>query len=104
MFNNMPLVKALNEYVLEDTVRFHMPGHKKGRGFPGIFRNNLAAMDVTEVPDLDVLGSASGCIGQAQELASSAFGADSSFFLVNGSSCGIQAMIMSALKPGDYLI
>jgi len=44
---------------------------------------------------LDSLYCPSGVIKEAQELAAKAFGADKTFFLVNGSTCGIQAAIMT---------
>ncbi|MCM8901862.1 aminotransferase class I/II-fold pyridoxal phosphate-dependent enzyme [Caldicoprobacter algeriensis] len=102
--NNAPLVKALMEYVKQGTIRFHMPGHKGGKAFPKEFLDNLAAGDVTEIPGMDNLYCPAGVIAQAQMLAAKAFGAHHTFFMVNGSTAGIQAMIMAACKPGDKLI
>jgi len=102
--NNAPLVKALMEYARQDTIRFHMPGHKGGKAFPEVFLDNLAALDVTEIPGMDNLYCPTGVIAQAQALAAQAFGAHHTFFMVNGSTAGIQAMIMAACKPGDKLI
>ncbi|MFO7154283.1 MAG: aminotransferase class I/II-fold pyridoxal phosphate-dependent enzyme [Caldicoprobacter oshimai] len=102
--NNAPLVKALIEYAKQGTVRFHMPGHKGGKAFPRAFLDNLAAMDVTEIPGMDNLYCPVGVIAQAQMLAAKAFGAHHTFFMVNGSTAGIQAMVMAACKPGDKLI
>jgi len=81
-----------------------MPGHKLGRGVPGKFRDSLFTLDLTEIPGTDNLHYPDGPIKDAQELAAEAFGADETFFLVNGSTCGIQAVIAAACKPGDKLI
>lgn len=99
-----PLYNALKEYYTKGAVPFHMPGHKLGRGLPGEFAGNLAALDVTEIPGTDNLHHATGVIRQAQELAAEAFGSDRTYFLVNGSTCGIYAMISAMCRPGDTLI
>lgn len=78
-----PLFNKLLWYVKEDPVRFHMPGHK-GVGYPPevleAFSENMLSMDVTETRDLDNLHLPTGCIKQAQDLASEVFGADRTFF------------------------
>ncbi len=61
-------------------------------------------LDLTEIPGLDNLHYPRGIIEDAQTLAAEAFGADKTFFLVNGSTCGIQAAIMTLCRPGDKLI
>lgn len=48
------------------------------------------------VAGLDYLSSPTGPINEAQQLAASAFGADQTWFLVNGTSGGLHAAIMAA--------
>ena len=81
-----------------------MPGHKMGRLIPEEFLNDIPAIDVTEIPGTDNLHDPKGAIMHAQQLAAQAFGADKTFFLVNGSTCGIHSMIMAICRPGDKLI
>ena len=81
-----------------------MPGHKQGKGIPKRFLGRLEAFDLTEIPGLDNLHSPHGVIKTAQELAAKAFHADQTYFLVNGSTCGMHAMIMTICNPGDKLI
>lgn len=81
-----------------------MPGHKLGKGIPAGFLKALYSLDVTEIPGTDNLHFPQGAIKEAQELAAGAFGARHTFFLVNGSTCGIHAMIMTVCRPGDRLI
>lgn len=107
-YNNIPILKALKDYTKEDISYFHMPGHKGGNVFKKIgfteFDFNLLAMDVTEVPGIDNLHCPEAAIQEAQELAADAFGADHSFFLVNGTTGGIYSMILGTTSPGDKII
>ena len=101
---NAPLYNTLKEYYAKGTVPFHMPGHKLGKGLPEEFLKTLAPLDITEIPGMDNLHHPTGMIKQAQELAAKAFGSDRTFFLVNGSTCGVYAMISVMCKRGDTLI
>jgi len=99
----MPLVSKLAEYVSNQPLPFHMPGHKGGRHFPSKLPF-LPLMDLTEVPGLDNLHAPAGVIREAQQLAAEAFGSDACFFLVNGSTSGIHIMMMSSFNPGDLVL
>ena len=106
--DNIPILKSLMEYRDEEAVSFHMPGHKKGNAYKkadfDFFTGDLPALDTNEVPGIDNLHSPESAILSAQKLAAAAFGADESFFLVNGTTCGIYAMIMTAAEPGEKII
>jgi arginine decarboxylase len=104
IIKNMPILKALSEYAGTLPVAFHMPGHKLGKGFQIEEFERIGKYDVTEIPGTDNLHFPEGAIKEAQELAAKTFGADETFFLVNGSTCGIHAAIMSVCKEGDKLI
>jgi len=104
MRSNAPLFSCLIEYAQKNKIPFHMPGHKQGRGILNRFKTDLFRIDVTELPDTDNLHFPEGAIAEAQKLMAEAFGALESFFLVNGSTCGIQAMIAAVCNPGDVLI
>ncbi|RYE58720.1 MAG: aminotransferase class I/II-fold pyridoxal phosphate-dependent enzyme, partial [Sphingobacteriales bacterium] len=65
---------------------------------------NVFKMDLCELPEVDNLHDAVGVIKEAQELAASAYSADRSFFLVNGSTTGNNVMIMTVCDPGDKII
>jgi lysine decarboxylase len=101
---NTPLYNSIKKYALSKPTAFHMPGHKLGKGIPEEFLNDLLSIDLTEISGTDNLHYPEGAIKEAQELAARAFGADRSFFLVNGSTCGIHAAILTVLSPGDKLI
>lgn len=105
--NETPLFNAVKKYVDDETVQFHVPGHKQGKGlqeFMEVVGKNTLAMDLTCLPDLDNICNSVSTIKHAQQLAAEAFKADHAFFLVNGTTYGIQAMIMTVCQPGDKII
>ncbi|MDR3590031.1 MAG: aminotransferase class I/II-fold pyridoxal phosphate-dependent enzyme [Negativicutes bacterium] len=103
-----PIIAALEKYINARTVRFHMPGHKGGRILQQNVRRLLGRRvfraDVTNIPDMDDLHQPHGAIEAAQRLAAKVFGAESTYFLVNGSSCGLQALVLAACNPGDKIL
>jgi arginine/lysine/ornithine decarboxylase len=64
----------------------------------------MFAHDLPELPELDDLFYPKGVILDAQNRAAQLFGSSRTWFLVNGSTCGIQAAVMTTCSPGDYLI
>ncbi len=104
---DMPVLEGLIKYAQEKNLSFHMPGHKNNlRSFSELetIRSYLYSIDLTEVPGVDNLHCPEDMILQGEELAAKAFGAYKSYFLVNGSTCGIYSMIMGTTKPGDKII
>lgn len=103
-----PYFDALQDYVRAGTISFHTPGHKHGRGMHPRLRDfigdNVLSIDLTQIRGLDDLNQPEGPIKQAHALAAAAYGADHSYFLVNGSTAGNQAMLMTALRPGDVVL
>ncbi|WP_445488495.1 aminotransferase class I/II-fold pyridoxal phosphate-dependent enzyme [Niallia sp. 03133] len=103
-----PLYHGLLEHAKKDPVQFHIPGHKKGNGMDPEFRNfigeNALSIDLINIGPLDDLHQPKGIIKQAQILAAEAFGADHTFFSVQGTSGAIMTMIMSVCGPGDKII
>lgn len=85
-----------------------MPGHKGGREAGSAIRELLGEKpflaDVTNVPGMDDLHQPGGIIQAAQELAAQTFGADHSYFLINGSSCGLMALMMACCAPGEEVL
>ncbi len=105
--NKAPLYEAMKNFRQNRVVPFDVPGHKGGRGneelteFLGI---NCLKADVNSMKPLDNLCHPVSVIKEAQEIAAKAFGAASSFFIVNGTTGSVQAMIMSATTEGDKII
>lgn len=103
-----PLYEAVVNYVRKHKISFHTPGHKHGQAIPASFRRFVGEtvfdMDLTLLAEVDSLHEPQTVIRDAQRLAAEAYGADASFFLVNGSTVGNQAMILSTCQPGDLVL
>ncbi len=103
-----PLTEALKMFMDRRPVYFCIPGHRFDAGVPedlsGACGGNIVNFDVTEAPGLDDLHNAKGAIKEAQELLAAAFGCRVSRFLVNGSTCGIEAAILSCVSEGEKLL
>jgi len=103
-----PLFDVLLKHRNRHPVQFHIPGHKKGSGVDPAFRefvgDNILSIDLINITPLDDLHSPKGAIKKAQELAAEAFGADYTFFSVQGTSGAIMTMILSVVGPGDKIL
>lgn len=62
------------------------------------------ACDITEVAGIDDIHAPYDQCQKAQALAAELYGADHSYFLVNGSTVGNQAMMLSCLAPGETVL
>ncbi|AFS78772.1 arginine decarboxylase SpeA [Gottschalkia acidurici 9a] len=105
--NETPLFDAVKKYVDDGVTPFHVPGHKHGRGISELrdyIGSKALNMDVNGMADLDYFNNPTGVIYESEKLLASAFGAEEAFFLLNGTTSGIHAMIMSVCKPGDEII
>lgn len=106
--SDTPLLTAMQTYVKDDVIPFHTPGHKQGKGMhPSLGRilgQEALALDLALMSELDDLHEPHGCIKHAQDLAAQLYGADHSFFVVNGTTGGIYAMILAIAGPGDKII
>ncbi|MCL6548426.1 MAG: aminotransferase class I/II-fold pyridoxal phosphate-dependent enzyme [Alicyclobacillus sp.] len=103
-----PLFSALLRHVQRQPVQFHIPGHKQGRGmepnFQAFVGKNALALDLINIAPLDDLHHPTGPIKEAQELAAEAFGADATFFSVQGTSTAIMTMVLATVGPGDKIL
>lgn len=104
---NVPLVNALNNFREARVVPFDVPGHKRGKGNKALtdfLGKQCVGIDVNGMKPLDFLNHPTGVIKEAEELMADAFGAGSAFFITNGTSMAVQAMIMATIKSGDKII
>ncbi|MEL6552362.1 MAG: aminotransferase class I/II-fold pyridoxal phosphate-dependent enzyme [Cyanobacteria bacterium J06621_11] len=103
-----PLVDALQHCAQRSNAAFYTPGHKRGQGTTPrqhqLFGLAAFQADLPELPELDNLFAPEGVILHAQQLAAEAFGAQQTWFLANGSTCGIEAAILATCGPGDKII
>lgn len=103
-----PFFEALRDYLKKDMVAFHTPGHKYGQGidpeFIELVGRNTFRIDLCELPEVDNLHDPEHVLKEAMELAAQAYGVDESFFLVNGSTCGNNTMVLSVCDPGEKIL
>ena len=103
-----PLLSALASAAQRNHTAFYAPGHKRGQGISSAFAALLGKQafraDLPELPELDNLFAPEGPIQQAQQLAAETFGAEETFFLANGSTCGIEAAILATCSPEDKIL
>ena len=105
--DNAPIHEALLQHKKNRVVPFDVPGHKGGRGIPELTEFlgiDCLKVDVNSMKPLDNLIHPVSVIKAAEELAAEAFSADAAFFMVNGTTAAVQAMIMSTCKAGDKII
>ncbi len=96
------LFEKLSAYGAADYYPYHMPGHK--RRLKTDTMRELAQIDITEIDGFDNLHDAQGILKRIQEEAAAAYGAEESFFLVNGSTAGILSAISTAVSPGGKIL
>ena len=106
------LINRLKAYKDSRIYPFHMPGHKRlqlggikgetarsGMDFPNPF-----FVDITEVEGFDNLHHAQGILKQSMEWAARGYGADRTWYLINGSTCGILASVCGCTRPGGHIL
>ena len=106
-----PFFGNLVEYVNEYNFAWHTPGHMGGQGFlksPSgtafhkFFGENMLRADLSiSVPELGSLLDHSGVTGRAEEFSAEVFGADRTYYVLNGTSTGNQIIWRSQVSPGD---
>jgi len=103
-----PVAEAMKAYAQDGALAFHTPGHKQGLGAHPLLRELITPQGLREevslMEELDDLHEPTMCIREAQELAAQLYGADAAYFMINGTSGAIHAMIMGTLKPGDTVL
>lgn len=100
------LLERLTEYAGSDAYPFHMPGHKRREipdGIPGGFPDPYG-IDITEIDGFDNLHHAEGILKDAMDEAAAIYGADRSWYLVNGSTCGILSAVFAATENGGKIL
>lgn len=106
--NDTPLLSVLQALALAPDTPFYAPGHKRGRGIAPNLKEWLGKAvfqaDLPELPALDNLFAPTGAITEAQHLAADLWGAERTWFLVNGSTAGIIAAILATCGEGDKLL
>lgn len=107
MQNRAPIYEALEEFKKARIVPFDVPGHKRGHGnkeLTAFLGEKCLTVDVNSMKSLDNLCHPVSVIKEAEMIAADAFGASHAFFMVNGTTSAVQAMVLSVVKNGEKII
>ena len=103
-----PLLEGVRRYAAAGMVPFSTPGHKRGTGiddeFAELFGTAFLSLDIPLGGGVDDTHFHGETLAAAEALGADAWGAERSFYLVNGSSAGNHAFLLAALKPGDEVV
>ena len=97
------LIERLKKYRKSDMYPFHMPGHKRAKGIKLSFPDPFS-VDITEIDGFDNLHHAEGILKDSMEWASCLYGSDRTWYLVNGSTCGLLSAISAAVSHGGKIL
>ena len=96
----MNLYDRLLQYQSSEMYPFHMPGHKRRKDD---FANPFL-IDITEIEGFDNLHHAEGILKDAQDRAAALYHSEETYFLVNGSTCGILAAVSACMTRGGKIL
>jgi arginine/lysine/ornithine decarboxylase len=103
-----PTVRDVLGYFANEQASFHMPGHKQRGGYhplaPSILGEPALRNDVGEIGGFDYIHAPEGSIAEAQKQCAQIFGAQSTYFLINGSTVGNLAALLSHAFDGDSVV
>ena len=105
------LINRLAAYARSDMYPFHMPGHKRRTGPEESFMNsctdsftNPFAVDITESEGFDNLHHPEGILKDSMKWAADVYGADQTYYLINGSTGGILAAVCGSVPRGGRIL
>lgn len=98
-----PVFEALEKLKEENSVSFHMPGHK-GKNTLFNWGDYIPEIDTTETYGMDNLLEPREIILESEKAAAEVFGSMSTHYAVNGSTGSIYIALATITKPGDTVI
>lgn len=99
-----PINHFLNQNIKKNPVSFHMPGHKYGRFNNVLKKHYNNHYDITEISGADNIKNPKGIIKDSIEKISEIYGSKQAFYLTNGSTSGIHAILRYASLSGKKLL
>ena len=99
---NRRLYDRLKEYADSGVYPLHMPGHKRRLAPPEA--GEVYRMDITEIDGFDNLHDAKGILKEAQQYAACLYGAEETYFCVNGSTGAVLAAVSTVCSAGGKIL
>jgi len=92
------LIKLQSDMERENRGQFFFPGHESGYSAPPSPLQDILRFDLPELEELDNIHAPQGPLKKALELTAALFGAQQSWFLVNGATSGVLISIISCVR------
>lgn len=101
------ILSKLDKYKDENIVPMHMPGAKRNKELIELYIGDMGnpyEKDITEINGFDNMHNAETIIKDAFDEAAELYGADESWYLVNGSTAGNMSAICGVTHKNDVVI
>ena len=101
------ILSKLDKYKNENIVPMHMPGAKRNKELIELYMGDMGnpyEKDITEINGFDNMHNAETIIKDAFDEAAKLYGADESWYLVNGSTAGNMSAICGVTHKNDIVI
>lgn len=101
------ILSKLDKYKDENIVPMHMPGAKRNKELIELYMGDMGnpyEKDITEINGFDNMHNAETIIKDAFDEAAELYGADESWYLVNGSTAGNMSAICGVTHKNDVVI
>ena len=101
------ILSKLDKYKDENVVPMHMPGTKRNKELIELYMGDMGnpyEKDITEINGFDNMHNAEDIIKDAFDEAAKLYGADESWYLVNGSTAGNMSAICGVTHKNDVVI
>ena len=109
-----PFYKALKDFVAKKEQLWSTPGHSRGaaldysavgRDIKKFFGPNIWAADISSsVTEMGSILEHEGPAAEAEQNAAEIFGADTTFFVLNGTSTANKVVFFTTVAPGDVVL
>lgn len=103
-----PILNAIEKYKNQQVLRYDVPGHKgnpKSLGkFCELYGDQVVKLDLNSMEALDNMNQPLGVIKETQKQIAKLHGSDQSKILTNGTTSGIQMMILATTNPGEKIL
>lgn len=96
------LYDKLNRYAKDGRIPMHMPGHKRECGIFTVDKPYMT--DITEIDGFDDYHDPEDIILKSMKHAAEVYGTKKTYYLVNGSTCGILTAISAAVRRNGKII
>ncbi len=105
----MNLIKAIKNFKEKNKrVLFTTPGHSQGNLIPDVVKEllgvNIFRSDLSEIEGLDNIRVPEGIFLESQKRTAEIYKSKASFYLFNGSSSGIIALMLTIAKPNEKVL